>query len=102
MRLKRRLLIGVLLNSSPFTSYAQAGLSFSSHVLAVVPAFLIGVTAGLFAIAFTCVTLGCCSRVFVGAKLGVASAFSEEWSRGSGARANHTPLPLSPSCSLCT
>jgi hypothetical protein len=32
-------------------------VSFSSHVLAVVPAAIIGVTAGLFAIAFTWLNL---------------------------------------------
>jgi hypothetical protein len=36
---------------------SQAGLSFSSHVLAVVPALIIGVAAGLFAIAFTYVNI---------------------------------------------
>jgi H+/Cl- antiporter ClcA len=31
----------------------QAGYNFSSHVLAVAPAAIIGITAGLFAIVFT-------------------------------------------------
>ncbi|GAX85776.1 hypothetical protein CEUSTIGMA_g13191.t1 [Chlamydomonas eustigma] len=35
----------------------QAGMSFSSHVLAVVPAMIIGVLAGLLAIAFTLLNL---------------------------------------------
>jgi hypothetical protein len=43
--------------STPAACLPQAGLSFSSHVLAVVPALIIGVAAGLFAIAFTYVNI---------------------------------------------